>query len=92
MQSQRYRNNGDNEEASLSAVNWNCVGYSDCNVDVTSDEQRSSSSTVDRHTRQAAPRSQSTTTTTSYGCVARHFIVTDDDLHDAEARLDAAET
>ena len=69
-----------------------CVGYSSGDGDGTSDQQRSSSSTVDGHTRQTAPRCQSTTTTKSYGCVARHLAVTDDDLHAAQARLDAAET
>ena len=68
------------------------VDCSDSGVDATSDQQRGSSSTVDRRTHQTAPRCQSTSSNTTYGCVERHFVVTDDDLHAAEARLDDAET
>jgi len=68
------------------------VDCSGCDADVTSDENRASSSTFVRHIHQGAPRSQSTTTTTSCGSVQRQLVVTDDDVRAAEARLDDAET
>ena len=77
---------------------WLLAGCSSCDEDATSDRQRTCPSTTVDHTRTrqgATARCQSTaanTMVTCSGLVPRHFVVTDDDLHDAEARLDDAET